>query len=564
MKVGFLRFGVGLEMFGVRMRAPRLLRPALLAGIVGVATSPVFAAPFSINDALRMAVQTNPQIGEAAANKRATEAEMHQSQGTLLPQVRLEALGGPTRTNVTDSAYFTPPGTPPFGNGTWLPASKGSIVLRQILFDGFASINDIWRQAARVDSAAARTHERTELVALDASEAYINVVRYTRLVALADENLRAHRKILSNVQQRFSGGRAGEGDLEQTKERVRAAEAALTDFRHSLSDAQAAFRKVIGVSPFNLRAPGRLPGLPASRDQVLAITLRNNPTIKAAQSDADAARYAFHQTAGAFMPTISLEARTTRGNNADGFFGWYSQNSVQAVASWDLFRGGQDTWKRAEASERYTQANMAHAKLQRDAFESVDKAWGARTIVAQRIAELQGQIGSDRKVITAYSKEYDLGQRSLIDLLNAENQLFNAEVSLESSRGVVVFADYQLLATMGELLNYLKMPHPVDAEPLVPTSFGLIPDKLPPILIHLPNPGPEPLHVDGPQTVPAINTEIPPVPARPPEALFSQRWAAMAPSGPPRALGFAADVFSPESMLNKMPAWPVQDTAKAH
>jgi len=547
------------------MRWRRIVQPALVVGAFGVAVSSAAAAPFTINDALRMAVQTNPAIGEAAANRRATEAELHQSQSTLLPQVRLEAQGGPARTNVTDSAYFTPPSTPPLGNGTWLPASKGSIVLRQILFDGFASINDIWRQAARVDSAAARTHERSELIALDASEAYIDVVRYTRLVALAEENVRAHRKILSNVQQRFSGGRAGEGDLEQTKERVDAAQAALTDFRHSLSDAQAKFRKVIGVGPFNLRAPGRLPGLPASKDQVLAITLRNNPTIKAAQSDADAARYAFHQTAGAFLPTISLEARTTRGNNADGFFGWYSQNSVEAVASWDIFRGGQDSWKRAEASERYTQANMTHAKLQRDAFESVDKAWGARTIVNQRIAELQSQIGADRKVITAYSKEYDLGQRSLIDLLNAENQLFNAQVSLESSRGVVVFADYQLLATMGELLNYLKAPHPVDAEPLVPTSFGLIPDKLPPILIHLPNPGPEPLNVEGPQTVPEINNEIPPVPARPPETSFSQRWGALQSSeARQHALGFASDLFSPESMLNKMPTWPIRDVAKTN
>ena len=542
------------------MGTRRILQSVLLVSCLGIGTEAAGAAPFTINDALRMAVQTNPSVGEAAANRRATEAELHQSQGTLLPQVRLEAQGGPSRTNVTDPAYLTPPNTPPLGNGTWLPASKGSIVLRQILFDGFASINEIWRQTARVDSAAARTHERSELTALDASEAYIDVVRYTRLVALAEENVKAHRSIFSNVQSRFKGGRAGEGDLEQTNERVAAAEAALTDFRHSLADAQAKFRKVIGVAPFNLRAPGRLPGLPVSKDQVLAATLANNPTIKAAQSDADAARHGFHATTGAFLPTVSLEARTTRGDNADGFFGWYSQSSVQAVASWDIFRGGQDSWKRAEAAERYTQSNMAHARLQRDAFESVDKAWSARTILTQRIAELQRQIGSDRKVISAYTKEYDLGQRSLIDLLNGENQLFNAEVSLKSSRSVVIFADYQLLATMGALLDYLRAPHPVDAEPLVPSSFGLIPDKLPPILIHLPNPGPEPLNTAAPQTFPAINTETPPVPARPPsEGPFYQRWGALQTAPPHSAIGFASEMLSSESMMKNMPIWPIQN-----
>ena len=408
--------------------------------------------------------------------------------------------------------------------------------------------------------AAARTHERSELIALDASEAYIDVVRYTRLVALAEENVKAHRSIFSNVQSRFKGGRAGEGDLEQTNERVAAAEAALTDFRHSLADARAKFLKVIGVAPFNLRAPSRLAGLPVSKDQVLAATLATNPTIKAAQSDADAARHAFHATTGAFLPTVSLEARTTRGDNSDGFFGWYSQSSVQAVASWDIFRGGQDSWKRTEAAERYTQSNMAHARLQRDAFESVDKAWSARTILTQRIAELQRQIGSDRKVISAYTKEYDLGQRSLIDLLNGENQLFNAEVSLESSRSVVIFADYQLLATMGALLDYLKAPHPVDAEPLVPNSFGLIPDKLPPILIHLPNPGPEPLNTAAPQTFPAINTETPPVPVRPPsEGPFYERWGALQTAQPHSAIGFASEMLSPESMMKNMPVWPIQN-----
>src|SRR5437660_9540659 len=134
--------------------------------------------------------------------------------------------------------------------------------------------------------------------------------------------------------------------------------------------------------------------------------------------------------------------------------------------SWDVFRGGQDMWRRAEQAERYNEQSMRHARLQRDAFESIDKAWAARTITMERIAALIRQIAADRKVIVAYQNEYELGQRSLIDLLNAQNQLFNALVSLESARAVAVFADYQLLAAMGQLLEYLKTPHPIDAEPL--------------------------------------------------------------------------------------------------
>lgn len=569
------------------MRKRHIVQTVLVAGCVALSGGAVVAAPFTINDALRMAIQTNPGVGEASANRRATESELRQTQSTLLPQVRLEATGGPERLNSRDVS------PPPTNNNTWIPGSKASIVARQLLFDGFTSIHEIWRQAARVDAAAARTHERSELIALDAAEAYIDVVRFTRLVALAQENVKAHRSIFSNVQSRFKGGRAGQGDLEQTSERVASAEVSLTEFRRSLEDARAKFRKAVGIEPYNLRGPGRLPGLPATKNQVLAVTLVGNPTIKAAQADADAARQAFRATSGAFLPTVSLEARATQGNNTDNIAGHWGSESFKVVANWDIFRGGQDSWKRVEAAERYTQQTMAHARLQRDANESVDKAWAARTITVDRIARLESQLSSDRKVISAYTKEYGLGQRSLIDLLNAENQAFNAQVSLISARSVAIFADYQLLAAMGKLLDYLRAPHPVDAEPLVPGTFGIFPIKLPPIMINLPHPGSEPLNVVTPPSAPYSNS-VPPTPDRPTVA-FSERWsdptatASVAsmqnpadapmlnigqeqPAAPPQpvvleqpatapepSLGYAESIFSPNSLMMKMPNWSIQD-----
>src|SRR5690242_19026607 len=178
----------------------------ILSGAVAV-SSEARSDGFTINDALQQAVATNPGVGEAAANRRATESELRQQQGTLLPQVRLEGRWGPERFNQD----IVPA---PLGNGRWLTGRVGSVVVRQLVFDGFSSINEIWRQAARVNAAAARVLERTELIALDAAEAYIDVTRFTRLIAVAEDNLRVHRNLFNLVQQRFNGGRAGEGDLE--------------------------------------------------------------------------------------------------------------------------------------------------------------------------------------------------------------------------------------------------------------------------------------------------------------------------------------------------------------
>ncbi len=199
----------------------RSLAAVTILGLLGTSTAALAAEGFSVRDAILQAVQTNPGVGEAAANRRATETELRQVQSTLLPQVRLEARVGPEKFNDKDLI------SPPQGNNTWLNGRSASVVVRQLVFDGFTSINEIWRQAARVDAAAYRTHERTELIALDATEAYVDVVRYTRLIALSQENVQAHRKIFNNVNSRYQGGRAGEGDLQQARERVAAAEAAL-------------------------------------------------------------------------------------------------------------------------------------------------------------------------------------------------------------------------------------------------------------------------------------------------------------------------------------------------
>jgi adhesin transport system outer membrane protein len=509
-----------------------------ITGLVLAISVPAAAETFSINDALREAAKSHPGVGEASANRRATESELRQTQSTLLPQVRIDASWGPEKFDQSGNII---PGSalpvPTAGQGVWRNGSQESVVVRQLLFDGFASIHDIWRQSARVDAAAFRVRERTELIALDGAEAYVDVVRYLRLVALAEQNVATHDKIFSNVNSRFAGGRAGEGDLEQARERVENARAQLDEFRRSLEDARSKYRKVVGLEPINLRFPGPLGGMPGSKDEALAVAVRFNPTLQAAQADADAAKHAFRVTDGAFVPTVALEGRATHFDNSYPYVpsGTHEDYSGKVVMSWDIFRGGQDTWKRTEAAERFTQATMAHARLQRDALESIDKAWAARTITVTRIADLTRQLQADKKTIAAFDKEYELGQRSLIDLLNAQNQYFNAAVSLTSARGVVVFADYQLLAAMGTLLEYLKAPPPVDAAPLDSIPVGLIGYKVPTLRITLPQSGSEPLRVVDGGAAPAARVVSALAAAEPqagsalaaaePQDGFKDRWA---------------------------------------
>lgn len=472
---------------------------------------------YSVIDAIKEAVHSNPGVSEAAANRRATEAELRQHQSTLLPQVRLQADYGPEKLTRHDIV------PPPAGDGQWRKdAREGSVIVRQLLFDGFTSLNEIWRQSARVDAAAARVHERTELIALDAAEAYIDVVRYLRLIQLAEENVSALRSIASDIKQRFDGGRSGEGDYQQSIERLTGGQAVLAEFKLKLDEARAKYRRAVGLEPYNLRFPGRLHGLPRSKDDSLAVTLRHNPTLRAAGADAIAAKYGFRATAGSFMPTISLEGRATKGIDSGMILGRSEDVSGKIVMSWDIYRGGQDSWRRAEMAERMIEQTQRHARLQRDAFESLDKAWAARTVTSERIVFLTRQSDAARRVIDSYSKEFELGQRTLIDLLDARNQYFNSLVSIVSTRAVAVFADFQLLATMGHLLEYLKTAPPPEADPMAVRPFGLFPYKLPPLIINDPDIAPEPLNVRQGEVSPAGFTAPPP----PRTATLADRWPA--------------------------------------
>src|ERR1044072_2710006 len=160
------------------MRSLAAITIALLSttGLAGA------AEVFGVRDAILQAGTSNPGVGEATANRRATETELRQVQSTLLPQVRLEARVGPEKFNNPDLV------APPQGNNTWLNGRSASVFVRQLVFDGFTTLNEIWRQTARVDAAAYRAHERTELIALDAAEAYIDVAGRTRAPVLPPAN----------------------------------------------------------------------------------------------------------------------------------------------------------------------------------------------------------------------------------------------------------------------------------------------------------------------------------------------------------------------------------------
>ncbi|MCA1999584.1 MAG: TolC family protein, partial [Hyphomicrobiales bacterium] len=204
-------------------------------------------------------------------------------------------------------------------------------------------------------------------------------------------------------------------------------------------------------------------GLPASRQAALNLAVQQNATLRAAGSDVSAAEAQRDAARGTNLPTVALEGRAAYGKNTQNYTGRYDDYGAKLSASWLLYSGGTDTARQNELTERLGERQMRLSLLQRQAIESIDRAWTTRAALNDRIRALSGQVGAAERVVSAYRSEYQLGQRTLLDLLNAEQTRYNAAVGLINAKGLAVFADYQLLAASGTLLAAVGTPLPTEA-----------------------------------------------------------------------------------------------------
>ena len=409
-----------------------------------------------LRQVVQEAVSTNPDVLESAANRRARDFEYRRAQGAFLPTLDLSAEIGPERLDRPNSFSADE-------NDEWRISKEFTVTVRQLIFDGFTSVNEVYRQSARVDGAALRVLERSEATALDAVEAYIDVLRHTAILSKARMNVQKHRRIFSDVQQRFEGGETGAADLAQARERVAAAEVIVTEVRKSLLDTVAKYERIVGKRPHSL-APAKPASLPpGSVNQLVDSAVQSHPTVRAALADADAAKYEFEASKGNFLPEVSLQGQATVGDDVGGIEGRNNEYSGKVIFSWNLYNGGRDTALSAEFAERLTETQIRVDRVRRELKEGIERSFASVTTTSSRIKALREQLAANRQVVEGYRQEYDIGQRTLLDVLNAENALFNSEIELISSRAIYAFSTYQLRATSGDLLAYLSVTPPAES-----------------------------------------------------------------------------------------------------
>jgi adhesin transport system outer membrane protein len=401
----------------------------------------------SLREAVDLAMSAHYGVQEAQANRSATAFELKQAEGLALPTLDLDASVGPDGTWSTDS-----------GDDQWGLGRSIGVSLNWSVYDGGAIDAERARQAARVDSAAFRVMSRSEAVALDTVLTYLDVLRSQQLVALAKDNVEEYQRSAIKIRDRVQSGAAGAADLRLIEERVAQSYVALQQTQQRLDETIASFKRYTGRKPHKLwrpRAPAKL--LPKTVEDVVARALKINPEVAAAVADIDVAAAEREAAQSAFYPKVTLEGRVAAAEDTGGDGGATVDASMFLRLRYNIFRGGIDTNAVAEQTQRLAETEFRADRIRQEVALQARQSWIALQGARESVKLLKSELAASESIRAVFGDEFEAGKRSLIDLFNAQSDVFTAKAAVISADYTRDFAVYRLLAVQGKLLEALQV-----------------------------------------------------------------------------------------------------------
>jgi adhesin transport system outer membrane protein len=410
----------------------------------------------TLHDALSVGVATNPEYGVVAASRRATDEELEQGEALFLPSIDVNGDIG--------FEHSDDPGTrgglDDDDEENMLRKEIG-VTLTQMLFDGFEAKYEVERQQARVKSSAERVRETAELVGLSIVEAYLEVLRQRQLLLIARDNVNSHEGILSQIRDGIDAGRSTAADGDQADARLAAARANESSTREALRIAEAQYRREVGDPAGEIELPV-LPVEALSEDveKEVTLTLAHSPTLDIFAADIEVAYAEAQGTKSTQYPQLDLQLNARTGDDLGGTEGRDTSASALVVLNWNLYRGGADVARQREFVHRHQQAKESRTEAARSVENDVRQTWASMVAAGERAVHFSSQAKANENVVSAYKDQFSLDRRTLLDVLDSQNELFVSRSNTINSEYLEMFAVYRLLALKGRLLPTLGVEYP--------------------------------------------------------------------------------------------------------
>ncbi len=428
----------------------RLSGALAVAGVASVLLSAtaVQAGTFTLADALGVAYESNPQLEAQRAKLRATDENVAKANAGWRPTINAQGQYG------TQHYEFSGPGIPP-GSAANTHPLQGQVTLNQPIFRGGQTWAEVSKAKALVRAGRAQLTDVEQTVLLAAVTAYVDVVRDQAVVDLREHNVAVLKKQLKATELQFKVGELTRTDVAQSRARLSGAQSALVTARGQFAVSRANFEKVIGRPAETLAKETPLPPLPGSIADAQAMAQTRNPQLIAAKETERAADLAIDDSVGAMLPQVSVQAQY--GYSASQAFGGVlaqpttNSTSLIAMLTVPLYQGGADQAGVRQAKQLHSQSQLNVVYADRQVREGVKAAWESFQSAQSAIASDQAQVKANELAYEGVRREQEVGARTILDVLNAEQELLNSQVAVLSSRRNAQVAAYQLLAATGQL-----------------------------------------------------------------------------------------------------------------
>ncbi len=432
----------------MKTRHSQALRVLPLSLLV-LAMSAIAADPVAGNlrDAAQKAIVANPEVQAKWHNFKSVQEEQDVARGGYLPKLDLSAGAGRekvTTSNATNSS---------------LSRRSTALTLNQMVFDGFATRSEVARLGYAKVASYYDLLDAAEQTTLETMRAYEDVLRYRELVALAQDNYVMHKQLFDQIQDRTKAGVGRRVDFEQASGRLALAESNLLTEASNLHDVSARYQRIVGELPAQkLATPNLLDkGLPPNIAEALKLAYAGHPAYNSAVEGIRQAQAEVEGRRSRFMPRVDVQARQENGKNLGGVLDRKTDQTVQVIMNYNLFNGGSDMAASRQYAERLNVAKDLRDKSCRDIRQTLEIAYNDVARLKEQLTYLEQHQLSIAKAREAYRKQFDIGQRTLLDLLDTENEYFQARRAYANAQYDYALAYGRSLAGMGRLMQTLQV-----------------------------------------------------------------------------------------------------------
>ncbi len=428
----------------------RWLALCALAVVLGLAIGgSAQAQEMTLKDSVVNTLETHPRLKAFQENRQAAEHDVDRARAGWFP--RLDVRGGVGVEQYNDRS------TRATGNeNDWYDRSEGSVTLSQTIWDGLATASRVDINKNKLGSVDNRLIDNAEALGLDAVLAHIEVLRQREIVRLSELNVQQHESILGSQEERSRMGAASVSDVTQTQGRLARAQSTLTEARSALQVAEAAYLRLTGKVVPETLGPAEAPtDTPPSADAALADSQSTNPKVLALISDVRTSEAEIDLAKSGYHPVIYAEVGPTYKDQVESSRDHEWGTAAMLRMSWNLFNGGADVAAVKGASARSRQSRQELQNQIDELGRETRATWSQMLSAREQQRYFLSAIDYNVQTRDAYMQQFLVGQRSLLDVLDAENELYSSSIQEVTSRLNDAGAQYRLLALGGKLLDSL-------------------------------------------------------------------------------------------------------------